>query len=197
MLFRFFELVQYAQKYNCSKSWVDCKSWVENSYVFRTALKKLQLDVKIQFLCHSIEKSLNFHMLFKFLNLVKFDEIYKSSKSWVDDFGMKRVSFARWTNFVHPGDNPPRCVHEHPPSTIHSVDGRWWNFHQAREHAEWIVHPVDDGQWAIHSSFTSIPPSTLLVNTPILTREHSYSSSLFHFKSVHPVDGGRWTVDSS
>ena len=128
-------------------------------------------------------------MLFKFLNLVKFDEIYKSSKSWVDKFGMKRVSFARWTNFVHPGYNPPRCVHEHPPSTIHSVDGRWWNFHQAREHAEWIAHPVDDGRWAIHSSFTSIPPSTggLLVNTHIL--HHYFISNL---STRWTVDDGRW-----
>ena len=188
MLFRFFELVQYAQKYNCSKSWVDCKSWVENSYVFRTALKKLQLDVKIQFLCHSIEKSLNFHMLFKFLNLVKFDEIYKSSKSWVDKFGMKRVSFARWTNFVHPGDNPPSCVHEHPPPTIHSVDGGWWNFHQAREHCP------PGGRWTVGNPLLVHEHSTV---HRWIAREHSYSSSLFHFKSVQPVDGGRWTVDSS
>ena len=130
-------------------------------------------------------------MLFKFLNLVKFEEIYKSSKSWVDKFGMKLVSFARWTNFVHRGDNPPRGVHINPPSTVPPVDSGWVESTGYVNTPRWIFPPGGHPPGGIHRPFTYNPPSIggLYVNTPIL---HRYFISILSPRWT--VDGGRWIV---
>ena len=56
------------------------KKWVKNGYNIETSLEKQEFDSNKYFLCFSIEKFFSFYVSFKFLNLVKFEEVYKSSK---------------------------------------------------------------------------------------------------------------------
>ena len=126
-------------------------------------------------------------MLFKFLNLVKVEEIYRGLKSWVDKFGMKRVSFARWTNFAQRGDNPPRCVHANPPSTVPPVDGGWVDSTVCVNTPRWI-----SPRWTIHRG-ESTGRSRNIHRPPVDSAWTLLFFIVISFRFCPP--GGRWTVD--
>ena len=162
---------------------MDCKSWVENGYAFETVIEKLKLYIKISFLYHSIEKCSNLYIFLKFLNLVKVEEIYKSLKSWVDKFGMKLVSFARWTYFVH-----RRTIHPVVSPIIHRPLSTRWMIHRVEF---FLIGDTPGGlstRWTVEGG-QSTPRPQSIHRWRMDHWGHSYSSSLFHFA------GGEWTVD--
>ena len=150
---------------------------------FETVIEKLKLYMKISFLYHSIEKCLFFYMLFKFLNLVQFEEIYKSSKSWVDKFGMKLVSFARWTYFVH-----RRTIHPVVSPIIHRPLSTRWMIHRVEF---FLIGDTPGGlstRWRVDNPLPV--PNQSIGGEWIIGDTH-----IPHRCFISPVESGRWTVD--